>query len=144
MIVPDVNVLINAFHTEAPRHDEARIWLTNALEGRESLGLLDVVVTGFIRIMTHPRVLKKPLTSNEAVEAINTVMQSPNTVLIHGSGLSWQIFSELVSLHKLSAADIPDAWIAATVIAEEAILVSDDRGFARFRDLNWRTVESGG
>lgn len=94
--------------------------------------------------MTHPRVLKKPLTSNEAVEAINTVMQSPNTVLIHGSGLSWQIFSELVSLHKLSAADIPDAWIAATVIAEEAILVSDDRGFARFRDLHWRTVESGG
>lgn len=142
MIVPDVNVLINAFHTESPRHAEARAWLTHALQDGDRLGVLDVVATGVIRIMTNPRVFKKPVTTGQAIGAIEAIMRSPNAVLIHGSSLSWEIFSGLMRGYEFRAADIPDAWIAANVIAEQATLVSDDKGFARFGDLDWVTVSS--
>ena len=45
MIVPDVNVLINAFSSSAPRHKEAKEWLQKALSQRESVGILDAVAT---------------------------------------------------------------------------------------------------
>ena len=142
MIIPDVNVLINALHTESPRHAEARAWLTRTLQDGDRLGLLDVVATGVVRIMTNARVFKKPLSTDQAIVAIETIMRSSSAVLIHGSSLSWEIFSELTRSYHFHAADIPDAWIAANVIAEEATLVSDDKGFARFGDLDWVTVSS--
>ena len=89
MIVPDVNVLINAFSSSAPRHKEAKEWLQKALSQRESVGILDVVATGFIRIMTNPRIFAAPLTPEQATGAINAVLASPNTVLLHPAGASW-------------------------------------------------------
>lgn len=86
--------------------------------------------------------IKKPLSTDQAIGAIETIMRSSSAVLIHGSSLSREIFSELTRSYHFHAADIPDAWIAANVIAEEATLVSDDKGFARFGDLDWVTVSS--
>ncbi|MGJ4116803.1 TA system VapC family ribonuclease toxin [Corynebacterium macclintockiae] len=141
MIVPDVNVLINAFSFTAPRHTEAKQWLENAFAQRESVGILDVVATGFIRIMTNPKIFSTPLTSGQALEAIKSILASPNAVLLHPVNASWDIFDEMVQLHKLRGNEIPDAWIASTVIAEEATLISDDQGFARFPNLRWSSVK---
>ena len=49
----------------------------------------------------------------------------------------------MVRLHKLCGNDIPDAWIAAAVIADEATLISDDQGFARFSNLRWNSIGEG-
>jgi len=143
MIVPDVNVLINAFSSSAPRHHGAKEWLQKALSQRESVGILDVVATGFIRIMTNPRIFAVPLTPEQATGAINSVLASPNAVLLHPASTSWDIFDEIVRLHKLCGNDIPDAWIAAAVIADEATLISDDQGFARFSNLRWNSISEG-
>ena len=103
MIIPDVNVLINALHTESPRHAEARAWLTRTLQDGDRLGLLDVVATGVVRIMTNARVFKKPLSTDQAIGAIETIMRSSSAVLIHGSSLSWEIFSELTRSYHFHA-----------------------------------------
>lgn len=137
MIVPDVNVLIYAFHSSSPGHAAARSWLEGALAQRETVAILDVVATGFLRIMTNRRLFSEPLEPNQAMAAIKAVLSAPNAVLLRAGESTWSIFEELVELHKLRAHDIPDAWVAAAVMSEEATLLSDDTGFSRFRELQW-------
>lgn len=141
MLIPDVNVLINATDPNARRHLEARRWLERAMSERETLGILDVVATGYVRIMTNPRVWNKPLSSTVALNTVKTILSAPNAVLLHGNQTSWELFEGLVNLHRLAANDIPDAWIAAVAMAEEAVLISDDGGFARFSELRWSKVD---
>ena len=140
MLVPDVNVLIYAFHSSSPEHVAARSWLEGALTRRETVAILDVVATGFLRIMTNPRLFAEPLEPSQAMAAITAVLSAPNAVLLRAGESTWGIFGELVELHKLRAHDIPDAWIAAAVMSEEATLLSDDTGFGRFRELQWVTL----
>lgn len=107
----------------------------------KQIGLLDVVATGFLRVMTNHKLFHKPLTAQQALTALNTILEAPNGALLSSSPGTWTTFTELVRLHKLKASDIPDAWIAAAVIEEEATLLSQDQGrFARFRDLRWHPL----
>lgn len=140
MIVPDVNILIYAFHSSSPGHAAARSWLEGALTRRETVAILDVVATGFLRMMTNPRLFSEPLEPAQAMAAIEAVLGAPNAVFLRAGESTWGIFGELVELHKLRAHDIPDAWIAAAVMSEEATLLSDDTGFGRFRELQWVTL----
>lgn len=98
------------------------------------------MATGFVRVMTNHKLFHKPLTAQQALTALNTILEAPNGALLSSSPGTWATFTKLVSLHKLKASDIPDAWIAAAVIEEEATLLSQDRGFARFRDLRWHPL----
>lgn len=108
MLIPDVNVLINATHSSAPRHVESRAWLESALTRHETVGLLDVVATGYLRIMTNPRIWSEPLSTQEAMRAISAILDSPNVLSLSSNAFTWQIFDGLVRLHKLTAGDIPD------------------------------------
>src|ERR1700675_4442894 len=56
VILPDVNVLVYAYREDAPRHERYRHWLEGVLTGRESYGVSDLVLAGFVRVVTHPRV----------------------------------------------------------------------------------------
>lgn len=139
MIIPDVNILVYAFHSAAPQHKPAQQWLSGALNRHETIGLLDVVATGFLRVMTNHKLFHNPLTAQQALTALSTVLEAPNSALLSSSPGTWTTFTELVRLHKLKASDIPDAWIAAAVI-EEATLLSQDQGIARFRELRWHPL----
>lgn len=55
MILPDVNVLVYAFHRDSPRHEAYAAWLAGALGSGEELALTDVVLTGFVRVVTNSR-----------------------------------------------------------------------------------------
>jgi len=67
MIVPDVNLLIYAHNDQAPEHEGARAWWEAALNGRVAVGLPWISISGFIRLMTHPRVLAQPLDVHQAI-----------------------------------------------------------------------------
>lgn len=90
--------------------------------------------------MTNHKLFHKPLTAQQALIALNTILEAPNGTLLSSSPGTWTTFTELVRLHKLKASDIPDAWIAAAVIEEEATLLSQGQGFARFRELRWHPL----
>lgn len=54
MIIPDVNILVYAFHSAAPQHKPAQQWLSSALNRHETIGLLDVVATGVLDKVFKP------------------------------------------------------------------------------------------
>ncbi len=62
MILLDVNVLVEAGHRDAVRHAASAAWLTEALTASRPVGLPDAVLTGCVRVLTHPRVFADPAT----------------------------------------------------------------------------------
>ena len=53
--MPDVKVLVSAFHADHPHHRVARAWLDTALQSCQRGGrlqLLPMVCTSFVRIVT--------------------------------------------------------------------------------------------
>lgn len=52
----DVNVLVYAHREDAPDHPAYRAWLEDLVNGDAAFGISDVALTGFVRVVTHPRI----------------------------------------------------------------------------------------
>lgn len=135
MIVPDVNVLINAARSGADHHDLARRTLVDLLTGSEPVGLLDETLTSVVRILTHPR-LGTPQPAAAIIEFCDRVRDAPAAVRLAPAEAAWPAFTAFVTDLDLRANDVPDAWLAAVVSSARATLVTFDRGFRRFSELD--------
>jgi toxin-antitoxin system PIN domain toxin len=133
-VTPDVNVLVAASRRDHPHHRVALSWLENALDdgaGPAVLVVLPMVATGFLRLVTHPRVFVEPTPLDAAQSFIRTILESPGVQMLP-LGPEWPIFESLCARHQLVGNDIPDAWIAAAALAHHVPLATFDRGFRRF------------
>ena len=54
MFLPDVNVLVYAHREESPNHLAYLRWLENLISGTQVYGSADLILSGFLRIVTHP------------------------------------------------------------------------------------------
>lgn len=68
MILPDFNLLIYAIDDDALAHDRALRWWEASRSGTETVGLAWTVPMGFVRLTTSPRIARRPLSSDEALE----------------------------------------------------------------------------
>jgi uncharacterized protein len=134
----DVNILVYAHRPESQRHEDYRAWLDDAREGGEPLGLIDVVLSGFLRIVTHPRIYREPTPLSTALEFVDVLRQAPTCLPISPGERHWAIFSELCTRAEAAGNGIPDAFLAAVSIENGAIWITADRGFSRFPGLRWR------
>jgi toxin-antitoxin system PIN domain toxin len=137
MLCVDVNVLVYAHRPESPRHDGYRSWLEGARRGVEPLGIPEMVQSGFVRVVTHPRVFKEPTPLDTALEFVEAVRGSPATVPIAPGERHWGIFTDLCRQLDARGNRVPDAFLAAMAIEQGATFVSADRGFAGFPGLRW-------
>jgi hypothetical protein len=60
MRLVDVNVLVYAHRLDAPRHPDYAAWFGDLLAGQEPYGISDLVLSGFLRIVTNPKVFRQP------------------------------------------------------------------------------------
>ncbi len=134
----DVNVIVYAHRKDMPDHARYRAWLEGARRAPEPLGLLDVVMHGFVRIVTNPRVFARPTSIDNALDYVGHLLHSPNAVRLHGSDRGWSIFDRLCRTADAYGDRVPDATIAAAVIDAGATLITTDRGFSRYAGLSWR------
>ncbi len=56
MILLDVNVLVYAHREDVPKHGDYRTWVEKALDGTEPFGVSELVLSGCVRVVTHPKV----------------------------------------------------------------------------------------
>ncbi len=134
----DVNVLVYAHRPEAPDHDRYRAWLDGAREADEPLGVSSLVLSGFVRIVTHSRVFKEPTPLDTALDFTEALRTTPNALAVEPGPRHWEIFTRLCRLADVRGNLVPDAYLAALAIERGATFYSADRGFARFRDLRLR------
>lgn len=138
MIVPDVNVLVYAFDRDAADHDPYLGWLEAALVDDEPVGVTDHVLAGFVRVVTHPRVLIRPASVDAAFAFATAVRSAPASVPLGPGERHWTIFERLCRSAGARGNLVPDAWLAALAIEAGAELITTDRDFARFDGLRWR------
>ena len=144
MIFPDVNVLVHAFREDAPGHGPHREWLQSLVASPEAFGVSDQILSGFLRIVTHPRVFHPPTPVPVAIAFAEAFRAQPNAVPVAPGARHWTIFTELCRGVEARGNLVPDAWIAAMAIERGCELVTTDRDFARFPGLRWRHPLSGG
>jgi toxin-antitoxin system PIN domain toxin len=138
MIIPDLNLLIHAYNSGSPVHGRARAWWEATLGDPAPVGLPWAVAMGFIRITTHPRILERPLTPDDACRRVEAWLEQPQVLLIHPgerhADLLFGLLRQLGTAGNLTT----DAHLAALAIEHQAELQSSDADFARFQGLRWR------
>ena len=138
MILVDVNVLVYAHRRDAPEHARYREWLESTLNAQRAYGMSDLVLSGFLRIVTHPRVFQEPTPPALALAFAYEVRARPNCVSLTPGPRHWEIFTGLVGESGAKGNLVPDAYLAALAIESGSDFITTDRDFARFESLRWR------
>ena len=138
MILIDVNVLVYAHREDSPDHRAYHEWLTGVLEGQSAYGISDLVLSGFLRIVTHPKVFHPPSRLQDALSFANTVREQPHCVRVEAGPHHWRVFQELCESVGARGNLVPDAYLAALAIESGSQWITTDRDFSRFPGLDWR------
>ena len=138
MILPDVNVLIYAFRADSPRHAEYNDWLTSSISGYEAFGVSELVLSGVLRVLTHPRIFSPPTPLGKALAFIDALRAQPNCVLVQPGPWHWEIFTQLCSTAGAKGNLVADAYHAALAIEHGCEWITTVRDYSRFRGLRWR------
>jgi toxin-antitoxin system PIN domain toxin len=132
-VTPDVNVLVAASRSDHPHHATAHAWLLSALEdarGGVPLGLLGTVVASYLRLVTHRKVFTEPTPMADAIAFVDALLQRPGVAMLPMQD-EWTTLKRLCLELELSDNDVPDAWIAASVLQKQETLATFDRDFVR-------------
>ena len=138
MILPDVNVLVYAYREEAEDHGDYREWLESAINSDSAFGLSDLVISGFLRVVTHPRIFVPPSPRAHAMQFAEALRERPNRVAVTPGPDHWRIFRRLCDESGAKGNLVPDAFLAALAIERGCEWITTDRDFARFPGLRWR------
>ena len=138
MILCDVNVLVYAHKEGAPRHREYHEWLSEQLNAEEAFGVADLILSGFLRIVTHPRIFDTPSSWAEARDFAGALRSADNAVPVTTGHRHWRIFERLVDESGARGNALPDAYLAALAIESGAEWITADHGFHRYPGLRWR------
>jgi hypothetical protein len=141
MILPDVNILVHAFRSDSSDHKKCRAWLDGVVNGDARYGMAPQVLSGLIRITTHPKVFVKPSSIDEVLRFCNILLYQSNCVVIQPGERHWEIFSRLCVEAGVRGNLVPDAWFAALAIESGCDWITLDRDYARFPSLRWRVPE---
>lgn len=137
MILPDVNLLVYAHDESSKYHARARPWWESQLNGSEMIGLSWVVLLGFIRLLTNPRIYQNPYSPPEILAIIKTWLEQPQVKIIHPSEHHFHRLTSLIEQVGTAGNLTTDAHLAALAIERGLILQTNDADFARFPGLRW-------
>lgn len=132
MILADANLLIYAVDRDSPQHAPAHRWLEAALSGSEPLGIPWIAALAFVRITTHPRIMRTPLATAKALEYIDAWLRQPHVKLIGPGEKHWLILRNLLAISGAAGNLTSDAHLAALAIEHGATIASADNDFRRF------------
>jgi len=138
MYLIDVNVLVYAHKTGSERHDDYRSWLIQLANDPAPFGLSEVALSGFVRVVTHPRIFDKPSSLDEAFGFVNGLRNRPNAVSIRGGDRLWELFERCCRVGRVKGSPVSDAFHAALAIESGSTWITTDTDFARFPGLDWR------
>lgn len=138
MILLDVNVLVQVHREDADQHSEVESWLLQAMKEPVGVGVTDLVLSGCLRVITHPKVFREPTPLAEALGFIEDFRER-NAVHVLAPGPNhWSVFMDLCRRAEAVGNHVPDAYHAAVALEYGCEWISLDRGFSRYPGLRWR------
>ena len=139
MIAVDTNILVYAHREDSTWHDAAYATVAELAEGRSAWAIPWPCVHEFLAIVTHPRIYSPPTPMAEALEQVQSWLESPQIVLVAETQEHWGELRTAVQSARIVGPQIHDARVAAICIQHGVReLWSADRDFGRFSGLNVR------
>jgi toxin-antitoxin system PIN domain toxin len=138
VIIPDINLLVYAYNSDAPLHAPARAWWEETLSGTQAVGLPWVVCLGFVRLMTSRAVLVNPMTAHETLQHVRSWAALPQADIVQPGPRHLDVLDSFAGAGALTSAMSTDAHLAALAVEFQAELHSNDADFSRFAKLRWR------
>jgi toxin-antitoxin system PIN domain toxin len=101
-------------------------------------GIAELVLSGFLRIVTHPRVFTRPTPLPEALAFCEVLRSQPNATVLSPGPRHWGIFAGLFAEAGARGNLVPDAYLAALAIETGSEWISTDGDYRRFKGLRLR------
>lgn len=120
MKIVDLNVLLYAVNSDAALHQRVRAWWEAAVNDEETIGLPWVVLLGFLRLTTNPRVFPRPLAPDAAAAKVDTWLAQDNIRIVSEKDDHWESLKTLLH-HSGTAGNLTtDAHLAALALTHDA------------------------
>ncbi len=138
MLLPDVNVLVYAHREDSsPEHRAYASWLVDLATGFEPFALSVLALAGVVRIVTNPRIFRRPSALDEVFAFIGELVARPNARLVTPGARHLEIFEDLCRRSSATGKLVADAQHAAVAVEHGCTLVTTDSDFDRFPGLRW-------
>jgi len=136
MLLPDVNVWVYAHREDAPAHALYRCFVERMIDNESRFGVATLVLSGFLRIVTHPKVFNPPTPLEDALTFVRQIVCHPDAVVVVPGPRHWDIFTDLCQRVEARGNLVPDAYLAALAIESGNTWVTTDGDFHRFPGLD--------
>ena len=137
-MIIDTNILLFATNEASPEHISAVAWLEDALNGNRRVGLPWESLTGFVRLVTNPRVVPLPMAPADAWSIVDAWLAAPAAWVPVATERHAAVLGDLVRRYRTAGKLVPDAHLVALAIEHGAEIISADTDFARFTEVRWR------
>ncbi len=145
MYLVDANVLLYAVDASSFAHHTSRRWLEEVLNGHARVGLPSHSIAAFLRISTHPRVMRQPLAPTQAWGVAETWLSAPAAWVPEVTDHTVSVLGRLIVDHHITGDLVSDAQLAAQAMEHGLTIATMDSDFARFpvRTLDPREAMQG-
>jgi toxin-antitoxin system PIN domain toxin len=137
-VTVDANVLVYASNEAEPVHEAARQLVERLAAGPEIVYLFWPTIMGYLRIVTHPAVLPRPLGPKEAISNMDGLIAAPHVRTPGEEDGFWGLYLATGG-ESDRGNDIPDSHLVA-LMRQHGVrtIFTRDRDFRRFDGI---TVE---
>jgi toxin-antitoxin system PIN domain toxin len=134
----DANVLVYAANRDDPLHERAEALVRRLAAGPEIVYLFWPTLLGFLRLVTHPSILSRPMAARDAERNIEALIDRPHVRAPGEDEGFWQFYRSAAGDHARGN-EVPDAHLAALMRQHGVRLIyTRDRGFRRFDGIDAR------
>lgn len=135
----DVNILLYASDSSSPYFERARSFIESCITHKEIFTVAWPTVMGYLRIATHPAVFDQPLSPDEAMANIETLLSLPHARFLSEEEGFWAVYRATTSEVATRGNLVPDAHLAALLRYHGVkTLYTHDRDFLKFPFLDVR------
>ena len=135
----DVNILLYASDTGSPYFERAKAFIEACIAERELFYLGWPTVMSYLRIATHAAVFGRPLSPDEAMTNIETLLSLPHARLLSEDEGFWDVYRATTAEAPTRGNLVPDAHLAALLRSHGVkTLYTHDRDFLKFPFLDVR------
>lgn len=132
----DVNLLVYASDTESPFQEKASAFLERCVSGDEVFCVGWPTLMGYLRIVSHPTIFRRPLTQEQAQRNVETLLSAPRCRVLSEDEGFWDVYRDVAGEVPVRGNLVPDAHLAALLRQHGIVtLYTHDRDFRKFSFL---------
>ena len=129
----DVNLLLYASDQSSLYCEAAQEFLRQKLRDHEMLYIAWLTAMGYLRMSTHPRIFATPLTPDEALGNLRSLLAQPRVRTLSERAGFLSAYAEVTSTFPVRANLVPDAHLA-TILRQHGVatIYTNDADFKKF------------